>query len=198
MRALIIAGFLFAALISSGLIISGAAQATDAPHSDIPFEPIMVRIEGTDYSFGYKAYATPLTLDLTQGNAGRDTPYHTLLSYYGAFARITDFDQVAPYLRKANGEPGEPPPDEAQHIAAAKTIFSGEVLIFGEIAFGDYLIYIYRYSKSIKRHLGLPLRKFGAQHAIVQDLIEHSPLARALSAARYDPEKLKAKHPAAN
>ncbi len=54
-----------------------------------------------------------------------------------------------------------------------------------------------RYAKSIPRNLGIAIRRFDdLDHVVVQDLVLHSPLARALSAARWDVDKLKAKYPA--
>ncbi len=176
-----------------------AAGAGDAPHRDRPIETVAVSIEGSDYSFGYRAYPEPLVLDLSQANGSRDTPYHSLLSYHRALSQVTDWDaQLAPFLRKAGGEPGEPPPDEAQHNAAARQILSGDILIYGEIHLEAYTIFITRYAKSIPRNLGIAVRRFeGPDYAVVQDLILHSPLAKRLSAARWSVEDLKAKYPAA-
>ena len=138
-------------------------------------------------------------LDLTRANGARDTPYHTLLSYHRALAQVTDHGaQITPFLRQAGGAPGAPPPDEAQHNAAARQILSGAIVIHGEIHLEADTIFITRYAKSIPRNLGIAIRRFeGPDHAVVQDLVLHNPLARALSAARWLVEDLKAKYPIA-
>ena len=189
---------LFLALILVPML-SLAGWAGDAPHRDRPIETVAVSIEGSDYSFGYRAYPAPLVLDLAQASGARDTPYHTLVSYHRALAGVTDHAaEIAPFLRKAGGEPGAPPPDEAQHNAAARQILSGDILISGEIHLEAYTIFITRYAKSIPRNLGIAIRRFeGPDYAVVQDLILHSPLAKRLSAARWRVEDLKAKYPAA-
>jgi hypothetical protein len=189
---------LFLALILVPML-SPATWADDAPHRDRPIETVAVSIEGSDYSFGYRAYPAPLVLDLAQASGAQDTPYHTLLSYHRALSQVTDHAaEIAPFLRKAGGEPGAPPPDEAQHNAAARQILSGDILISGEIHLEAYTIFITRYAKSIPRNLGIAIRRFeGPDYVVVQDLILHSPLAKRLSAARWSIEELKAKYPAA-
>lgn len=85
----------------------------------------------------------------------------------------------------------------AQRMAAIQTILAGDILICGEILYGDYTIYIYRYTKSIKRPLDLPIRKFDGPYAVVQDLVPTDPIAARFSALRYDIEALKKRYPAA-
>ena len=182
------------------LILSPApARAGDAPHADVPIEPVSVRIDGVDYSFGVRRYPAPLVLDLAQASGARDTPYHTLLSYHQALAQVTDWHaELAPLVSLASGAPGTPPADEAQHNAAARQILSGDVLIHGEIHLDATIIFITRYAKSIPRNLGIAIRRFeGSDYAILQDLILHNPLAKKLSAARWSVDDLKAKYPAA-
>lgn len=172
-------------------------MAADAPHADLPLETVTVRLDGQDYTLRHKSYPAPLALDLARASGARDTPYHALLSYYAAFAKIADWDDVAPFLRLANGDPGTPPQDEAAQIAAARQIFSSEILIYGEIALAEYRIYTYRYAvSSLKRLSGLPVRDFGGEYYVVQDLILNNALAHRLSALRWDVERLKAEHPA--
>lgn len=181
------------------LFLSAAsARAGDAPHAEVPIETVVVRIDGVDHSFGTRAYPEPLVLDLTQASGARDTPYHTLLSYHRTLARIADFAEIAPIVRLASGAPGAPPADEERHNAAARQILSGDILIHGEIHLDAYTIFITRYAKSIPRNLGIAIRRFeGPDHVVVQDLILHSPLAKALSAARWSIADLKAKYPIA-
>jgi hypothetical protein len=181
------------------LILSPApARGGDAPHASVPIEPVSVRIDGVDYSFGIRRYPAPLALDLAQASGARDTPYHTLLSYHQALAQVTDWDaELAPLVSLASGAPGTPPADEAQHNAAARQILSGDVLIHGEIHLDATIIFITRYAKSIPRNLGIAIRRFeGSDYAILQDLILHNPLAKKLSAARWSVDDLKAKYPA--
>jgi hypothetical protein len=175
------------------------AWAGDAPHAGVPIETVVVRIDGVDHSFGARAYPAPLVLDLAQASGARDTPYHCLLSYHRALAQVTDWGaQIAPIVRLATGAPGAPPADEAQHNAAARQILSGDIVIHGEIHLDTYTIFITRYAKSIPRNLGIAIRRFeGPDHVVVQDLILHSPLAKALSAARWEVAKLTAKYPIA-
>ena len=189
--------FLALALFLVPILSPAPAMAGDTPHRDRPIETVTVRIEGTGYSFGHRAYPETLVLDLGQANGARDTPYHTLLSYHRALAQVTDWGaEIAPLVRLASGAPGAPPPDEAQHNTAARQILAGDVLIYGEIHLDGYTIFIARYAKSIPRNLGIAIRRFEEPgHAVVQDLILHSPLAKALSAARWSVEKLKAKYP---
>ncbi len=190
-------GFLVIAL-SVWLAALAPARAGDAPYGDRPIETVRVRIEGQAHAFGYRAYPAPLVLDLSQARGRRDTPYQTLLSYHRALASVRDYGaELAPFLRKASGEPGAPPPDEAKHNEAARRILSGDVVVSGEIHFDAYTIFIARYTKSIPRNLGIAIRRFEArEHVVVQDLIQHNPLAHALSAARWRVENFKAKYPA--
>ena len=175
----------------------GVARAGDAPHAGAAIETVTVRIEGEVFSFGYRPYPAPLTLDLTQATGARDTPYHTLLGYHHTLAGIGDFAEIEPFIRLADGAPGARPADVEQHNAAARQILSGDILIYGEIHLEAYTIFITRYAKSIPRNLGIAIRRFeGPGYVVVQDLILHSPLAKRLSAARWEVEKLKAKYPA--
>ena len=180
-------------------LFAAPAGAGDAPYGDRPIETVVVRIDGVDHSFGTRTYPAPLVLDLSQASGARDTPYHSLLSYHRTLAQVTDWGaEIAPFLRLATGAPGAPPADEAQHNAAAQQILSGDIVIHGEIHLDAYTIFITRYAKSIPRNLGIAIRRFeGPDHVVVQDLILHSPLAKALSAARWSIADLKAKYPIA-
>jgi hypothetical protein len=180
-------------------MLPSAAGAGDAPYADVPIETVVVRIDGVGHSFGYRAYPELFVLDLSQANGARDTPYQTLLSYHRALAQVTDWGaQIAPLVRLASGAPGTPPADEERHHAAARQILSGDIVIHGEIHLEAYTIFITRYAKSIPRNLGIAIRRFeGPDYAVIQDLILHSPLATALSAARWEVTKLKAKYPVA-
>ncbi len=179
------------------LLLSPApVGAGDAPHGEVPIETVVVRIDGVDHSFGTRAYPEPLVLDLSQARGARDTPYHTLLSYHRRLARITGFAEIAPFVRLTSGAPGAPPADEERHYAAARQILSGDIVISGEIHLEPYTIFITRYAKSIPRNLGIAIRRFeGLDHVVVQDLILHSQLAKALSAARWSVADLQAKYP---
>ncbi len=167
------------------------------PNADDPVEQVNLTYEGKDYGFQYRGYKQPWVLDLSLATGKRNTPFHTLVTYYNTMKTMTDYDALMPYLRRSNGDAGEKPKDVARQMAAIKTILAGDVLIFGEILYGDYTIYVYRYAKSIKRHLGLPIRKFDDGYAVVQDLVATDPLAARFSALRYDIEALKKRYPAA-
>lgn len=175
----------------------GTAHPDAHPNAGDPVEPVELRYEGKDYGFQYRRYRRPWVLDLGMATGRRDTPFNTLLSYYRVMKTMTDYAALMPYLRRANGDAGEEPKDVAQLMAAIKTILAGDILIFGEILYGDYTIYIYRYAKSIERHLGLPIREFDGGYAVVQDLVPSDPMAARFSALRYDIEALKKRYPAA-
>lgn len=179
------------------VMLPSAVGAGDAPYAEVPIETVVVRIDGVGHSFGYRAYPEPVVLDLAEAGGARDTPFHNLMSYHRALARVTDWNaEIAPLVRLASGVPGTPPADEARHNAAARQILSGDILVSGEIHLEAYTIFITRYAKSIPRNLGIAIRRFeGPDYAVVQDLILHSPLAKALSAARWEVTKLKAKYP---
>jgi hypothetical protein len=174
----------------------GTVLADAHPNANDPVEPVKLTYEGKDYTFQYRGYKQPWALDLGLATGKRDTPFHTLTSYYNTMKSMTDYDALMPYLRRSNGDAGEKPKDVARQMAAIKAILAGDVLIFGEILYGGYTIYIYRYTKSIKRHLGLPIRKFDDGYAVVQDLVVTDPLAARFSALRYDVERLKREYPA--
>jgi hypothetical protein len=78
----------------------------------------------------------------------------------------------------------------------AHAILAGGVLLYGEIIYGDYHIFIYRYPKSIPRNLGLPVRRFGNRYYVVPNLVDVDPLAGRMSALRWDMDRLRAEHPA--
>ncbi len=179
------------------VLFSARAGAGDAPYAEVPVETVVVRIDGVDHRFGTRTYPEPLVLDLSHARGARDTPYHRLLSYHRALAQVTDWDtEIAPIVRLASGAPGAPPVDQERHNSAARQILSGDIVIHGEIHLEPYTIFITRYAKSIPRHLGIAIRRFeGPDHVVVQNLILHSPLAKALSAARWSTADLKAKYP---
>ena len=175
----------------------GTALADAHPNVGDPVESVKLTYEGKDYGFRYRGYKKPWVVDLTLATDKRDTPFNTLVSYYNTMNSMTDYDALMPYLRRSNGDPGEKPKDVARQMAVIKTILAGDILVFGEILYGAYTIYVYRYAKSIPRHLGLPIRKFGADYAVVQDLVATDPLAARFSALRDDIEALKQRYPAA-
>lgn len=196
--ALAIALVIVIAIASSVLLAAAApARAGDAPYAEAPVRTVTLRIGGTDYSFGYRPYPEPVVLDLARASGARDTPYHTLLSYHRALAKIADFAEIEPFIRLADGAPGKRPADEARHNAAARQVLSGDIVVYGEIHLDATTIFIVRYTKSIPRNLGIAIRRFEApEHVVVQDLILHNRLARRLSAARWKVEDLKAEYPA--
>ncbi len=174
----------------------GTAFADTHPNANDPVELVKLTYEGKDYVFQYRGYSQPWVLDFDIATGKRDTPFNTLVSYYQVMKTMADYGALMPYLRRSNGDAGERPIDLAQQMAAIEAILEGDILIFGEILYGDYTIYIYRYSNSIKRHLGLPIRKFADGYAVVQDLVQTDPMAALFSALRYDIEALKNRYPA--
>ncbi len=189
-----------AILLSMAVSLPAAAvpaRAGDAPYAEAPVREVSVRIGDEDYAFDYRAYPEPVVLDLARASGARDTPYHTLLSYHRALAKIADFAEIEPFIRLADGAPGKRPADEARHNEAARQVLSGDIVVYGEIYLDAYTIFIARYTKSIPRNLGVAIRRFEApEHVVVQDLILHNRLARRLSAARWEVEDLKAEYPA--
>lgn len=160
-------GLLGASLLAL-LIWPGVVFANAHLIAGDPIESIELTYEGKNYDFQYRGYKQPWVLDLGMATGKRDTPFNTLVSYYQAMKTMTDYAALMPYLRRSNGDAGEAPVDVAQLMAAIETILAGDILIFGEILYRDYTIYIYRYTKStIERHLGLPIRKFGDGYAVV-------------------------------
>ena len=183
---------LLAVAMSPALALAGGhAKTVDA------VEPVKLTYNGKNYNFKYRGYRKPWVLDFAKATGKRDTPFATLLGYYQTMKTMTEYTTLMPYLRRANGDGGEKPKNTAPLMKAIETILAGDVLIFGEILYGDYTIYIYRYTKSIKRHFGLPIRKFGERYFIVQDLVQADPLAARFSALRYNIEALKKRYPAA-
>ena len=166
------------------VIWPGTVFADAHPNAADPVEPVKLSYEGRDYDFRYRRYRQPWVLDLGMATGKRDTPFNTLLGYYQVMKTMTDYAALMPYLRRANGDAGEGPRDVAQQMAAIKLILAGDILIFGEILYGDYTIYIYRYTKSIKRHSGLPIREFDGAYAVVQDLVPTDRMAARFSALR--------------
>ena len=172
------------------------ARGAENPYAALPFERVQVRIEETDYVFEHRAYPEPLALDLAQASGAQTNPFETLLSFYGVLSNIVAYDEIVPYGRNASGEVDPPPADIPRYIASARKLLSeGQVLILGEIRYAGYTIYIYRLTASIERHLGLPIRAFGARFHVVKDLVLVDRLANRLSANRWDVEALKAKYP---
>ena len=172
------------------------ARGAENPYAALPFERVQVRIEETDYVFEHRAYPEPLALDLAQASGAQTSPFETLLSFYGVLSNIAAYDEIVPYGRLASGEVDPPPADIPRYIASARKLLSeGQVLILGEIRYAGYTIYIYRLTASIKRHLGLPIRAFGARFHVVKDLVPVDRLANRLSASRWDVEALKTKYP---
>ncbi len=192
MRRLIV----FVAGVLGVLPLPGAITADYHPGASAPAETVRVRIKDRDYSFAYRKYDPPLTLDLTQATGRRDTPFRMLNTYYRVFRDAQKYEDIAPYARMHNGDPGPEPPDKKAHMAQARKILSGPILIYGEIEYGAYTIYIYRYEDSaLKRHSGLPMIKAGGAYVVIKDLVNVDDLAHRLSALRWNVERIKELHP---
>ena len=67
----------------------GIAHPDAHPNAADPVEPVKLRYEGKDYGFQYRRYRQPWVLDLAMATGRRDTPFHTLLSYYQVMTTMT-------------------------------------------------------------------------------------------------------------
>lgn len=177
-----------------GLLFFWPAAAQDSPNARIPFEAIKVKFDGQGYDLGYRRYPEPFAVKLLGSAGNPDSAYGSTRGFWLALATGTDYDAVAAWTRDVDGKPSPRPPDEAAHMNAAREILAGGVLLLGEIVYGDYRIFIYRYPKSIPRNLGLPVRRFGNRYYVVTNLVDVDPLAKRMSALRWDMDRLRAEH----
>ena len=184
-----------AALALACLAIFGPLRAQESPHREIPFRDVRVSLDGIDYRLEYRGYPEPYAVGLPGPAGATDTAFGAARAFWRALATGPGYDAVAAHTRTATGQPAPRPADESGHMATARDILGGGVLLFGEIAYGDYRIFVYRYPKSIPRNLGLAVRRFGARYFVVTDLVEADPLARRMSALRWDIDRLAAEHP---
>ena len=193
MRRLIV----FVAGVLGVLALPLPATADYHPGASAPAETVRVRIKDRDYTFAYRKYDQPLTLDLSKATGKRDTPFRMLNTYYRVFRDARTYEEMQPYGRMHNGEPGPEPPDKAAYVKTAREILSGPILMYGEIEYGPYIIYIYRYEKtSLKRHSGMPMIKDGDAYVAIKDLVNVDDLASRLSALEWNVERIKKLHPA--
>ncbi len=155
------------------------------------FEVVKLKYKDQIYSLQYKKYKQPMVLNLDENTGNRDTPFNTLLSYFSVLRNMKEYDEFALYQRMSSGKQTPEPKDIPSFMADAQTVLSGNIMIFGEILFEDYHIYIYRFSKSIQRHSGLPIKKFNNIYFIVTDLALTSDIIREISSNEYDMEQLK-------
>lgn len=177
-----------------GLSFFSPAAAQDSPNAQVPIEAIKVRVDGKNYDLGYRRYPEPFAVGLSGSEGDPDSVYGCARGFWIALATGTDYDAVAAWTRNVDGKPSPRPPDEAAHMNAAREILAGGVLLSGEIIYGDYRIFIYRYPKSIPRNLGLPVRQFGIRYYVVTNLVDVDPLAKRMSALRWDMDRLLAQH----
>lgn len=172
-----------------------AAVADDDPEPSRPMISVTTHLKGHDYNFTYKMYAKPVIVDVGPSKVRQDTPFHTALSFFRVLKHMASYDEVLAIERTNKGGQTTPPKDTAGMMKAAKTILNGDIILYGEIAYGENRIYIYRYKASIPRNLGLAVRKIGGQHFIITDLVLNDGLARRLSALRWDVDRLRELHP---
>ncbi len=177
------------------MLMATVAVADDEPEPSRPMVSVTTHLKGHDYDFTYKMYAKPVIVDVGPSEVRRDTPFHTALSFFRVLKHMRRYDEVLAIERTNKGGPVTPPKDTAGLMEAARTILKGDIILFGEIAYGENRIYIYRYKASIPRNLGLAVHKIGGRNFIIPDLIEGDDLARRLSALRWDVERLRALHP---
>jgi hypothetical protein len=171
-------------------------RAQESPHGGIPFREIRIGLDGEEYRLEYRRYPELHAVDLSESGGDRGTPFGTARAFWHALATGPDYDAVAVHTLTAAGQPAPRPADEQGHMKIARGILAGGIQMNGEIAYGEYLIFIYRYPKSIPRDLGLPVRRFGEQYYVVTDLVNADPLARRMSALKWDIDRLAAEHPA--
>lgn len=176
--------------------LSGSLRAQEGPYADVSFQQISISFEGVDYQLEYRRYPEPHAVDPSGPSGDRGTPFGAARGFWRALAAGRNYDAVAAHTLTAAGQPAPRPADEAGHMATARDVLGGGVRLYGEIAYGDYRIFVYRYPKSIPRNLGLPVRRFGDRYFVVTDLVEADPLAGRLSALRWDIDRLAAEHPA--
>lgn len=185
----------FAVIFFALLSFSDPLRAQEGPYADASFQGISVSFEGADYQLEYRRYPEPYAVDLSGLAGDRGTPFGVARGFWRALAAGQNYDAVAAHTLTVAGQPGLRPVDEVGHMAAARDILGGGVRLYGEIAYGDYRIFVYRYPNSISRDLGLPVRRFGDRYFVVTDLVESDPLARRMSALRWDIDRLAAEHP---
>ncbi len=179
------------------LMLPGPAMADYHPGVSAAAETVRVRVKDRDYTFAYRKYDQPLTLDLSKATGKRDTPFRMLNTYFRVFRDSQKYEDMQPYGRMHNGEPGPEPPDKAAYVKIARKILSGKIVIYGEIGYGAYTIYIHRYENSaLKRLSGMPMIKDGDEYVVIKDLINVDDLAHRLSALRWDVARIKKLHPA--
>jgi hypothetical protein len=186
----------FALLLPAGPGACGPLRAQESPYDGVPFREIRVGLEGEAYQLEYRHYPEPHAVDLSAPGGGTGTAFGTARAFWWALVTGPDYDAVAVHTRTAAGQPAPRPADESGHMEVARDILSGGVQLYGEIAYGEYRIFVYRYPKSIPRNLGLPVRRFGERYFVVTDLVEADPLANRMSAFRWDIDRLAAEHPA--
>lgn len=197
MRRLIVFLIVFLAIVLGVLALPDPATADYHPGASIPAETVRVRVKDRDYVFTYRKYAQPLTLNLSKATGKRDTPFRMLNTYFRVFRDSEKYEDMQSYGRMHNGEPGPEPPDKAAYVKTARKILSGRILIYGEIEYGAYTIYIHRYENSaLKRFSGLPMIKADGIYVVIKDLVNVDDLARRLSALRWDVARIKKLHPA--
>lgn len=175
--------------------VSGPLRAQESPYGDVSFQEILVGLDEADYKLEYRRYPEPHAVDLSGPAGDRGTPFGTARGFWLALVAGESYDAVAAHTLTATGQPAPRPAYEAGHMDAARDILGGGVRLYGEIAYGEYVIFVYRYPKSIPRNLGLPVRRFGDRYFVVTNLVEADPLAKRLSALRWDIDRLAAEHP---
>ena len=173
----------------------GTAIAQQSTTGLKPFQDIRVTLDGAEYRLAFRPYPEPRRVDLSAQVTEAHPPLAPARAFWRALASGKDYDAVAAHTRTVAGQPAPRPADEKGHMEVARNILAGGVLLFGEIVYGEYRIFIYRYPNSIPRNLGLPVRRFGERYFVVTDLVEADPLAKRLSALRWDVDRLAREHP---
>ena len=89
-------------------------------------------------------------VDLSEPAGTPDTAFGAARAFWLALAGGPDYDAVAAHTRTATGQPAPRPTDEAGHMATAREILGGGVLLYGEIAYLDYRFSACRCAGSVR------------------------------------------------
>jgi len=163
------------------LLAGSGGKDADRPHE------LHFRAAGEDYAATYVPYDPPRVLDLEAATGAWDTPWNALLSYHAAMLDLETIGELRAHQRRLDGSLAEAYMEDEALVQAAREVFSGDVVIHGEVDWEDTTIYLYRYEKgSVPTLSGMPFRRYGDDYCLVKDLTVERPLFRELSIANWD------------
>lgn len=167
--------------IACALVLLLTATGGEESRDELSF-----RTAGVEYAVEYVPYAEPRVLDLEQATGAWSTPWNALLSYHAAMLSVETIDEFREHQRLDDGSPAPAHMQDEQLVAAARDILAGDVTIYGEVAWDDTTIFLYRYERGVPALGGLPFRRFDGEYRLVKDLTVQQPLFRELSVADWD------------